>query len=80
MADKDDVKKGKELSAEDSSFRNDAYRAIRALTQENKRLKDMSILGRQPKGERKVAKAPHIQGLQTLNPRLGQQFQGKRND
>lgn len=71
----DTEEKGKQLTPEESAFRNEAFRVIHALSQENKHMREMGILGRHPKtAGRRVASAPKIAGLEGLNLRMGQQF------
>jgi hypothetical protein len=80
MAEKDDVSKSKPLSAEESAFRNEAFKAIKSLTQENKRLREVAILGRKSSASHKQSSSPRISGLQGLNTRLGQQLTNRDRD
>lgn len=56
----------------DINFRNKQVEDIRNMQAENKRLKD--IIMSQKKSSRGPSSSTRIAGLQTLNPRLGQQF------
>lgn len=76
---KEDVEKGKELTPEESAFRNNAARLIKSLGEENQRLKAVMYgRGHRSKGNRPISSVSNIQGLEGLRPRLGQQFQGGR--
>lgn len=69
------VEEKKQTMAEklnDINFRNKQAEDIKNIQAENKKLKDMIIA--QKKSSRGPSSSTRVSGLQTLNPRLGQQF------
>ena len=74
VKDKDKEEKRKSIAdtLNEITFNNKQAKDVSDLQAENNKLKDMIIAQR--KSKRGPSSAGRIQGLQTLNPALGQQF------